>query len=214
MIFFKRLCKLLLGLFLFALGVVFTVKADIGYSPWDVFHSGLSRMTGLSLGTITVITGAVILLIVFLLREKLGLGTLLNMLLIGTMVDLMLGIDAIPVCSGYWTGIPVLILGLFITALGSYFYIGSGFGAGPRDSLMVALVRITKLPVGVCRCILECSVVLLGWIFGGNVGVGTVLSAFCLGIFIEWVFRIFHFDSTGIKHETLADTYRSLKSGT
>lgn len=99
-----------------------------------------------------------------------------------------------------------MITGLFIISFGSYFYIGSGFGAGPRDSLMVALQRKTGLPVGLCRGILEGSVVLIGWLLGGPVGIGTVIAAFGIGFCIQIVFAIMKFDATSVKHETLNAT--------
>jgi uncharacterized protein len=208
--FFTRLLRLLWGLFLYALGIVVTMKASIGYAPWDAFHVGLSKQTGISIGTASIITGIVIIVITLLLGEKLGLGTILNMLLIGVFLDVLLALHIIPAANSMIIGILMSITGLFIIALASYFYIGSAFGAGPRDSLMVALTRKTGLPVGLCRGAIELTAVLIGWRLGGMIGVGTVICAFVIGFCIQITFRLLRFDVTKVKHETLDITYKML----
>ena len=107
----------------------------------------------------------------------------------------------------------MMILGLYIIALGSYFYIGSGFGAEPRDSLMVALKRKTGLPIGLCRGMIEVSAVLIGWILGGLVGVGTIISALAIGFCVQSTFKILRFEATTIQHETLIETLSTIKGG-
>jgi len=204
-----RFLKMLAGLLCYAFGIVITIKANIGYAPWDVFHVGLAGKTGLSIGTISILIGLIIVVIVTLLGEKLGLGTIFNMLLIGIFIDLVF--PHIPTAQNLITGIIVLIAGLFVISLGSYFYINSAFGVGPRDNLMVVLTRRIKLPAGVCRLIIEFLVTILGWLLGGMVGIGTVISVIAIGLCIQITFRLFRFDITSVKHETLADTYRALK---
>lgn len=210
--FLIRTLRLLLGLFLYALGIVTTMNAHIGYAPWDVFHVGLANTIGMSIGTASIISGVVIGIIAVLLGEKLGLGTLLNMVLIGVFVDLLIGFHIIPVANNFALGIIMMIAGLFIIALASYFYIGSAFGAGPRDSLMVALTRITKLPVGICRGTIELLAVFVGWRLGGMVGIGTILSAVAIGLCIQITFKLLKFDATKVKHETLDQTCKMLFS--
>lgn len=204
----QRLFKLIGGLFLYALGIVLTMKAQIGYAPWDVFHVGLAQVLHISIGTASILTGFVIGILALLLGEKLGLGTLLNMFLIGVFLDIILLIDRIPLAHTFLSGFVMMILGLFFIALASYFYIGSGFGAGPRDSLMVALTRRTKLPVGMCRGTIELCAIFIGWRLGGLVGIGTVVSALCIGFCVQITFRILRFDSTKVKHETIDHTFR------
>lgn len=208
--FYLRLLRLLFGLFLYALGIVITLKASIGYAPWEVFHVGLAKTTGISIGNASIAAGLVIGTAAVLLGEKLGLGTILNMILIGIFLDIILGLNLIPASSGFLVGIPMLIAGLFVISLASYFYIGSGFGAGPRDSLMVALTRRTKLPVGFCRGTIEVLAVLAGWKLGGMVGIGTVISAFAIGFCIQTTFRLLRFDATSVRHETLDATIKNI----
>ena len=210
--FYLRLFTLILGLALYALGIVVTIQAHIGYEPWDVFHVGLARTTGLSIGTISIIVGVAIVIIIALLGERLGLGTLLNMILIGLFIDLFMALGVIPQAKRLLTGIPMLLAGLLIIALASYFYIKSAFGAGPRDNLMVVLARRTKLPIGVCRGVVELLVTLVGWMLGGMVGIGTVISVVAIGFFIQLVFRLFKFDVMAVRHETLSETLAALRN--
>ena len=200
--FYIRLLHLLWGLFLYALGIVVTINAHIGYAPWDVFHVGFAKAVGISIGAASIITGVVIVALSVLLGEKLGLGTLLNMILIGVFLDMIIGLHIIPIATSFLSGVIMLLIGLFIIALASYFYIGSGFGAGPRDSLMVVLTRKTKFPIGVCRGTIELLAVGAGWSLGGMLGIGTILSTFAIGFCVQTTFSLLNFDATKVKHET------------
>lgn len=209
--FLQRLPRLFLGLFLYAIGIYVSIRANIGYAPWDAFHTGLSKVTGMTLGTSSIVTGVVIGFLVVLLGEKIGLGTLSNMVVVGVFLDLLIVWNPIPVNQNFWLGIPMMIIGIYIIAFASYYYIGTGFGAGPRDSLMVALTRKTKLPVGVCRGTIEVIILLSGWYLGGSVGLGTVIAAFGSGFCVQTTFKIMKFNITSVKHETLADTWRLIR---
>jgi len=208
--FCKRFASLILGLFLFALGIVMTMNANLGYAPWDVFHKGMSNILGMSIGNASILLGLVICILVAIAGEKLGAGTLLNMVLIGVFLDLILELKVIPLMKSFPSGITLMMAGLLIISLGSFFYMGSGFGAGPRDSLMVVLERKTGLPVGVCRALIESSAVLFGWLMGGPVGLGTVIAAFGIGFCIQITFSLLKFETTKIRHETLRETLRNL----
>jgi len=131
------------------------------------------------------------------------------MVLIGLFIDLIF--PYIPKTENRIIGTLMLISGLFIIAVGSYFYIKSAFGAGPRDNLMVVLARKTKLPVGLCRGIIELLATVIGWFLGGMVGFGTVISVIAIGFCIQLVFKILRFDVTSVKHETLKDTFIVIK---
>ncbi len=209
--FTKRLVRLVFGLFLYSLGIALTIQAHIGYAPWDVFHAGVAGVAGIKLGTASIATGLVVVVLTLLLGEKIGIGTILNMVLIGMFLNLLLSSGGIPLAASVPAGIGMLVCGLFIIALASFFYIGSGFGAGPRDSLMIALRRITKLPVGACRAGIEGAVLLVGWALGGLFGFGTVLSALATGFCIELTFKLLRFDVAAVRQETLADTARRFR---
>ena len=206
--FSKRFIRLIFGLFLYALGIVMTINANIGYAPWDVFHVGLANSVGLSIGVASILTGVVIVFISWLLGEKLGLGTILNMLLIGVFLDIIMTLKVIPKLDHVVLGTLMMIGGLFVIALASYFYIGASFGAGPRDSLMVALTRKTGLSVGICRGSIELLAVVIGWRMGGKLGLGTILSALAIGFCVQMTFKWLKFDATSVKHETLDKTFK------
>jgi len=206
-----RFLRLNFGLFLYGLGIIITMRANVGYAPWEVLHSGISQTLGVSIGLVNTVVGAIIVVICFVLGEKIGIGTIFNMFMIGLFMDLILFLNFIPLIHNFWIGSAVMILGLFTIALGTYFYISSSFGAGPRDSLMVAVTRKTKLPVGLCRGVLEVSVVIIGWFLGGLVGLGTVLSAFAIGFCVQITFKILKFDPTQVNHETFGVMAKNLQ---
>lgn len=205
-----RFLRLNLGLFLYALGIVVIINAQIGYAPWDAFHVGLGKTFGISIGTASILTGIVIGIITIILGEKLGIGTILNMVLIGLFLDIIMAFHIIPVLDNMFLGIIMVIAGMFIISLASYFYIESGFGAGPRDSLMVAITRLTGFKIGICRGSIELVAALVGWALGGMIGIGTVISAFAIGFCIQTTFKVLKFDATAIKHETMDVTYKNL----
>ncbi len=206
-----RFGKLILGLFLYALGIVLTIKANIGYGPWEVFHVGLGKTVGITIGNASIIVGLVIIVITLLMGEKVGIGTILNMVLIGVFLDMILAGNVIPTMNTMLSGVLALIVGLYTISLGSYFYIGSGFGAGPRDGLMVALTRKIKLPIGVVRSSIELVATILGWLLGGMVGIGTLISGFAIGFCIQSTFKLLRFDPTKIVHSTIRESYREIK---
>lgn len=208
----KRLARLILGLFLYAIGIVITLKAHIGFSPWDVFHVGLSELSGMSIGLASILTGLAIVLSAALLGERVGLGTILNMVLIGIFLDLLLALDVIPLASSSLTGLGMMLVGLFVISIATFFYISSGFGAGPRDSLMVAIARRTRVPIGFARAGIELFAVIVGWRMGGLVGFGTLFFALSIGLSIQLTFRFLKFDPAIIEHESLAATWNKVRS--
>lgn len=206
--FIIRLVRLFFGLFLYALGIVLTMQAHIGYAPWEVFHAGLARLLNTQIGTMTITVGLVILIITFLFGEKIGLGTVSNMLFVGLFMNFLLASGVFTERSSLAGGTVQMIGGLFVIAVASYFYISSGFGAGPRDSLMVLLSRKTGLSVGVCRAGIEVSVTAAGYLMGGMLGWGTLLGAVGIGFCIQITFRALRFDPKLVVHEDLAASVR------
>jgi hypothetical protein len=202
--------RLFFGLFLYALGIVVTMNANIGFAPWEVFHKGIANISGFTIGQISIIVGFLICVLVLLMGEKLGLGTLFNMLMIGTFMDMIIFVDFIPHIKRFYFGVPFLFLGLFIIAAATYFYISSGFGAGPRDSLMVAIEKKTGFSSGFSKAIMEAAVVLSGWLLGGPVGLGTVIAAFGIGLCIDLIFNLFNFKPSEVEHETFAKTFNKI----
>lgn len=183
------------------------MKAHIGYAPWEVFHAGLANVLGLQIGNVTIWVGVVIGLIVMLSGERIGLGTVSNMVLVGLFMNMLLKSTLIKEQSSFLPGILQLVVGLFVISLASFFYISSGFGAGPRDSLMVFLSRKSGLSVGVCRGAIELSVTIVGFLMGGMLGWGTLLSAFLIGFCIQLTFRVLRFDPKTVVHDDFVSSW-------
>lgn len=192
------------GLVLYAIGLVLCMQANIGFSPWDVFHKGLSLRTGLSIGQISMITGAVIVLFDIRMKEKIGIGTILNVFFIGIFIDLVLDSGLIPQMTGLIPGIAMMLLGLLIVGFATLFYIAAGFGAGPRDGLMLALIRVSGKGVALVRNLMEIVVTVLGYFLGGPVGLGTLLTALTMGYFVKLAFSLFRFDAAKVRHQYLS----------
>ncbi|WP_238906809.1 hypothetical protein [Clostridium sp. YIM B02506] len=205
-----RTLKLIWGLFLFALGVVLTIQANIGLAPWDAFSVGVSNITGITYGNVVILTGVGILIFIVLLKEKIGLGTILNTVLIGAMSDVLLGLKIIPVMDNFFFGLIMLLVGQIVISFGSYFYIGQGLGSGPRDSLMIALSkRLPNVSIGVIRGGIEGTALIIGWLLGAKVGIGTIISVFGIGFIIQYTFKLLRFNVKAVKHDSLFDTAKS-----
>jgi uncharacterized membrane protein YczE len=173
-----RLPRLVFGLGLCGVGIGAMVQADLGLGPWDVLHQGLADGTGISIGVITIGVGLIVLLGWIPLHERLGVGTVLNVILIGLTVDATLAVlDPPEALATRWL---LMLAGPVLFALGSGFYIGAGLGPGPRDGLMTGLARRGH-PVGVVRLGIEVAVLVIGWMLGGTLGIGTVVFAFGIG---------------------------------
>lgn len=211
LVFIKKLLKLILGLFIFSVAIVLTIHSQLGASPWDVFHLGILNYSSLTLGQISQVVGIIIIIFSVLLGEVPGVATILNMYLIGLFIDILQGYNLIPLASTPWQQYLMLFLGLYCFGWGSYFYLEAGLGSGPRDGLMVGLMKKTKQPVWKIRALLETSVLVVGYFMGGVVGIGTVLSAFFIGVAIQHVYNLMKGDPARTKHETFKDYYLVFK---
>jgi uncharacterized membrane protein YczE len=186
----RRFIQLLLGLFLYGIGISLMVRAGIGLAPWDVLTQGVSRQSGLSFGLVTNLIGVIVLLLWVPIREKPGLGTVLNVLLIGPSAQF--GLWLFPQLEGAWLlQAGVFLCGLVVLALATGLYIGAAFGPGPRDGLMTGLHRRTGWPIAVVRTLLEAAVLLTGWWLGGTVGWGTLAFALLIGPMCGYTLRWF-----------------------
>ncbi|MFZ4166132.1 YczE/YyaS/YitT family protein [Brevundimonas sp. NPDC058933] len=179
----RRFIQLQLGLLLYGASLALMVRADLGLNPWSVLHQGLSELTGLSLGLIVNLVGALVLLIWIPLRQKPGVGTICNVLVIGTAADVALW--ALPPIEGLALKIAFLIAAIVLNGAATAAYIGAGLGPGPRDGLTTGLVRITGWRIGWARTAIEVAVLGGGWLLGGVAGVGTILYALANGPLIQ-----------------------------
>lgn len=179
----RRMPALLLGLWLFGVGIALMVEADLGLGPWDVFHQGVSELTGQSIGLIINLTGLVVVLGFIPLREKIGIGTVLNAIVIGIAADTTSAMLP-PVESLHWRW-PAMVAGPVIIAIGSGLYIGAGLGPGPRDGIMTGLAR-RGIDVWQARFGIELSALIIGVVLGGSVGVGTLWFAVGIGPLVQF----------------------------
>jgi uncharacterized membrane protein YczE len=175
----RRLIQLAAGLILYGVSMAFMVESRLGLDPWDVFHQGLSKVTGLSLGLVVILVGIPVLLLWIPLRQRPGVGTLANLVVVGLVVDRALAV--LPAGGPMPARIGYLVAGIVLNAVATALYIGSRLGPGPRDGLMTGIVgRFPKLSIRLVRTAIELTVLGLGFLLGGTVGVGTV--AYALGI--------------------------------
>ena len=185
------LVRLIAGLYLFGLGIAFQIRATLGLAPWDVFGQGLANITGLSFGLATVLASALILLLWIPLKQKPGLGTIFNALLIGPFIDLSLRFVPSAADWGIVGQIGWYVLGMAIIALGTGVYIGARLGPGPRDGLMTGSVKKFGKPVWIVRTVLEGGATLIGLALGGPVGLGTLLFVVGIGPMVQVSMRAF-----------------------
>lgn len=179
LLFTRRLVQLHVGLVLYGVSMSLQVRARLGLDPWDVLHQGLSQHLGIRFGTVTILVGAAVLLLWIPLRQRPGVGTLCNVVVIGVVVDLTL--DVLPAPHALTLRWVFLVSAVLLNGLATGCYIGAGLGPGPRDGLMTGLARRGR-SIRVVRTAIEATVLLTGFLLGGSVGVGTVLYAATIGL--------------------------------
>ncbi len=180
-----------IGFALFGLSIALMIRGNLGTGTWSVFEVALSQLTGLTPGMLTMIVGFAVLIVAMLLREPIGWGTMCNILFIGPWEDFFLWLipsvkDNLPL------QISMLFGAVIVQGVASAVYIGVNAGAGPRDSLMLAVKRTTGLSLRMARAVIEVSVFLLGWLLKGPAGIGTAVFALLIGPAVQWGFKIFH----------------------
>ena len=174
-----RMPRLLTGLVTMGTGVAVMVLSGMGLAPWEVLHQGIATRSGVPIGSVGILVGVAVLALWVPLRQRLGIGTVLNTVLIGVTIDAVLAV--FPEVGGTWPRWVGMSIGVLLYAGGSALYIGAGLGPGPRDGLMTGLVRRTGRSVRLVRTSIEVTVVALGWLLGGTLGVATVLYALAIG---------------------------------
>ena len=187
-----RYTGLVFGLFLCAVGIVASLESRLGLSPWDVLHQGVAKHTPLTFGVTNVVVGLVVLGVSALLGARIGPGTLANAVLIGLFIELLVRLPSVETLgdTNLAARISILLAGIALMAVGSAFYLGATLGAGPRDSLMLVLALRSGWRIGVVRTLLESSVVVVGALLGGTVGVGTIAFALLIGPALESSFWV------------------------
>lgn len=204
--------RIVFGLLIFALGVHLTIRANLGLAPWDCLGMGISYHTPLNYGLSMTAMSIVILVIDILMRERIGFGTVIDALVTGMFVQLFNDIDPFPETQSIPAGVVIILAGLALMAVGQYFYMTSAQGCGPRDSLLVGLgKRLHRLPIGAVQMIIWGTALLIGWLLGGPVGIGTIVSTFGSGIVMQIIYNIIRFEPRKVEHRSVIETARELR---
>ncbi len=198
----------ILSLFVNGFGIYLTMKANIGAAPWDVFNLGLSKSLGILYGTASISVSIVILLIDISMKESIGIAMFIDAIVVGKSVDFFNYVDLVPTPTSLPVSIVMLFAGLFVLGYTQLFYMKAALGCGPRDTLLVGLKRhLPKIPIGVISIALLGTATLIGYLLGGPVGIGTIICAFFQGPIMALAFKTLHFNATGIKHESLFESF-------
>jgi uncharacterized membrane protein YczE len=184
-----RFTQLVVGLAVYGLGIGLMVHSKIGIAPWDVFAQGISNQTHLSFGIASVIVSVLVLLAWIPLKQRMGIGTIMNAVLIGIFADIWM--PFLPVFENYWANVAKFVLGMLIVAFATGMYISSKFGSGPRDGLMVGTQQALGWPFWLVRTMYEGTVLTLGWLMGGQVREGTLIFAICIGYLMQTSMKLF-----------------------
>lgn len=203
--------RILIGLLIYSFGVYLTIYANIGLAPWDCLGMGIAKRTPLNYGSSMVLIGVCAIIVQLILREPIGFATLFDALLTGNIVQFLCDISPYPDNHSLWLGIVFMLFGFLFIALGMYVYMKAGQGCGPKDGLLVAIgKRLPKIPIGIVEILLWAIVTLFGWMLGGAVGIGTVISILGAGAVMHLFYSIIRFEPRKLKHRSIQETFSIL----
>lgn len=206
----RRGVQLLVGLFLYGFGIALMLRANLGVAPWDVLGQGLAVQTGIPFGIVVIFVGAVVLLLWIPLRQKPGVGTVLNVLLVGPSAQV--GLAVVPDQTNLVLQILVLAAGIVMIAIATGLYVGARLGPGPRDGLMTGLHARTGRPIWVVRTAIEVTVLILGVVLGGQLGLGTLAFALLIGPLVNVALPLLRVPECGPSSPELPDPRPDLSS--
>ncbi|RPK33602.1 hypothetical protein [Streptomyces sp. ADI93-02] len=198
----RRLIHLYVGLALYGASSALLVRAGLGLEPWGVLHQGLAERTGISIGVVSIIVGAVVLLLWIPIRQRPGLGTVSNVFAVGIAMDGTLAL--VPDVHGLVAQVPLMAAGIVLNGVATGLYISARFGPGPRDGLMTGLNRLTGRSIRLVRTAIEVAVVVTGFLLGGSLGAGTVLYALAIGPLAQFFLRFFDLPAPGSRTVAVA----------
>ncbi len=190
----RRLLQLYVGLCLYGISTGMFVQANLGADPWDVFHLGVGKVFSLDIGTVMILTGALVLLLWIPIRQRPGLGTISNVIVLGLAANAT--IVVIPTPESLWLQSGMMVIAVILNALATGMYIGAGFGPGPRDGLMTGIHARTGWSIRGIRTTIEVTVLVIGYFLGGSVGIGTLVYALAIGPLIQLCLPWFRTEST------------------
>ena len=207
----SSLFRIIFGLVIYSFGVYLTIYANIGLAPWDCLGMGIAKHTPLNYGSSMVLIGVCAIVIQLVLRERIGFATLFDALITGKLTQPFIDISTYPENHSLWLGIVFMLFGFLFIALGMYVYMSAECGCGPKDGLLVAIgKRMPKIPIGVVEMFLWSVVTLIGWLLGGSVGIGTVISTFGAGAVMHLFFDVIGFEPRKLEHKSLTESLAQL----
>lgn len=203
--------RILLGLLIYSFGVYLTIYANIGLAPWDCLGMGIAKHTPLNYGSSMVLIGVCAIVIQLILRERIGFATLFDTLITGRLTQFFIDISPYPENHSLWLGIIFMLFGFLFIALGMYVYMKAEMGCGPKDGLLIAIGRkMPKIPIGIIEILLWTTVTACGYLLGGTVGIGTVISTFGAGAVMHLFYTVIHFEPRKLRHRSIKDTFSIL----
>ena len=201
------------GLVVFAFGVHLTIYANIGLAPWDCLGMGIAKHTPFNYGISMTLVAVTVLLIDLALRERIGFGTIIDALLTGNFVQIFNSLNPFEDNENLWFGIAIMLVGFVFMALGMWIYMKAQQCCGPRDALLVGLgKRLPKIPIGIVEILLWAVVLLIGFLLGGPVGWGTLISTFGAGLVMQFVYNIIRFEPRELKHRDVFAVFREIEA--
>lgn len=207
----RQWLRIVLGLLVFAFGVHLTIYANIGLAPWDCLGVGIAKHTPLNYGLSMTAMALIILCIDLMLKERIGFGTIIDAVLTGNFVQMFNDLNPLEENKSTWLGILIMLCGFVFMALGMWIYMKGEQCCGPRDSLLVGLgKRLPRMPIGIVEVLLWAVVLLAGWLLGGPVGIGTLISTFGAGLVMQVVYSALKFEPRKVIHRDVIQTIRTL----
>lgn len=208
---FKNALLAAFGLFSFGFGLYLTIQANVGVAPWDTLTLGIADTLGVLYGNVSVVMGFVILGIDLLMGEKIGIGSLLDAVIVGKTVDFFNWLNLFEPLENTWAGIALLMIGFFIMGFSQYLYMKAGLCCGPKDSLMVGIGRrLHKIPIGAVNILITIVVLLLGWRLGGPIGIGTLIGTVAIGAMMQFAFNLVNFEPKNVVHQNIIESIKVL----
>ena len=208
----KRILQAAFGLAVNGCGLYLMLQASIGLAPWDVLALSISMHLPLSYGSVVMLIGFLLIGVNLLLGEPIGIGMVLDALIVGSVADLLARLALLPARTTLLSGVLCMLLGLVLVAVSQWIYMSAALGCGPRDALFVALgKRLPRVPIGVVQFMLLALVLAAGWLLGGPVGIGTLMAVFGLGAIMQGVFALVRFDPRGVTHESILQSIQAVR---
>lgn len=210
----SRIVKMLWSaftMFFIGFGIYLQIEADLGFPSWNALNQGFSIVFPITYGTASITIGLTIVLVDILLKEPIGMGTIIDAICVGLGTDFFSMLDPVPEMESFIVKLAVFMLSLFILSIGQYMYMSAGLSCGPRDAFLVAVgKRCKRFSIGTVNNAISVAVLAVSWAMGATIGVGTVISVFGLGMVMDWTFKLVHFEPRNVSHESIGATVKAL----